>query len=103
MGPYDRMSTRPYATTGGLRIRQIYNNRVMEAKARYVRPYADKAPTGASTREWNEWRLWGNAWLDGLLATRNALLDAALETERKKKSLRKSERKAVHDRRNRNR
>jgi hypothetical protein len=95
------MSMRPYATYKGERIRSLYNKRVIEAKQRYSLA-ATSAPRGGNTYDWKAWMRWRDGWLEELAATRDRLLDAAMAVERKKKSERKSERKALNVRRSRN-
>lgn len=85
------MSTRPYATHGGLRIRQCYNQRVIEYGLRTrskVRP--GYAPVGATGPEWDKWVLWTRAWDAALMANRDMLIAKAEQQAKEQRNERRN-------------
>lgn len=82
------MSTRPYMTHGGLRIRQRYNRSLLRYDAWCKR----HEPKGASGAEWLAWRDWVQERKAQLLADRSQLIEEAYQEERRKKHERKRDR-----------
>ena len=85
------MSTRPYATHGGMRIRQSYNR----ALIRYRDWCRRKQPAGASGDQWDRWVNWTRDREAALKATRDILVKGAEQRHRSKCNERKRDRKCL--------
>jgi hypothetical protein len=82
------LSTRPYATHGGLRIRQCYNRRLIEYRQR-CNTTVGVSPIGVSCIEWDRWVQWTRDREAALLANRDELIKQAEQREKEKRNARK--------------